>query len=117
VLNFFEQKEDSLIFRENGETVMITPWGANSLRVRASFLGEITQGSVALLPPQSVSDVQIEINEQEASIQNGSIRAVLKVNSWGNALQTIFYGRDGEILLQEIPNGGAHHTKPDNLGF
>lgn len=111
MLNFFEQKEDSLIFRENGETVMITPWGANSLRVRASFLGEVTQGSVALLPPQSVSDVQIEINEQEASIQNGSIRAVLKVNSWGNALQTTFYGRDGEILLQEIPNGGALQKK------
>lgn len=115
MLNFFEQKEDSLIFRENGETVMITPWGANSLRVRASFLGEITQGSAALLPPQSVSDVQIHINEQDASIQNGSIRAVLKVNSWGNALQTTFYGRDGEILLQEIPNGGALQKKPDIL--
>ena len=45
------QKDGSLLFRENGETVMVTPWGANSFRVRAAFLGEIEEGSVALLLP------------------------------------------------------------------
>lgn len=109
--DFFEQAQGSLIFRENGETVMITPWGADSLRVRASFFGGITEKSVALLPPQSASDVQITISGQEAVIQNGGIRAVLKVNSWGNALQTTFYRRDGQVLLQEIPNGGALQKK------
>lgn len=108
---FFEQVQDSLIFRENGETVMITPWGADSLRVRASFLGEIAKKSVALLQPQSASDVHITISGQEAVICNGGIRAVLRVNSWGNALQTTFYGRDGQVLLQEIPNGGALQKK------
>ncbi len=111
MIHFFEQQDNSLIFRENGETVMITPWGADSLRVRASFLGDIAEESIALLPPQSASDVHIEIKEREASIQNGAIRAVLRVNPWGNALQTTFYDKNGSILLQEIPNGGALQKK------
>ena len=31
-MHFFEEDNGSLIFRENGETVMLTPWGADSLR-------------------------------------------------------------------------------------
>ena len=38
MLQFFEEKDGNLIFRENGETVMVTPWGENSFRVRAAFL-------------------------------------------------------------------------------
>ena len=37
MLHYFEERKGSLIFRENGETVMVTPWGRDSLRVRASF--------------------------------------------------------------------------------
>lgn len=97
-----------MIFRENGETVMVTPWGADSLRVRAVFLGEIEAGSAALLEPEDTGgDVRIETGEWEASITNGGIRAVLRVSGWGKALQTTFYNRKGEVLLQEIPNGGA----------
>ena len=47
---FLEKEDDSLVFRENGETVMVTPWGSDSLRVRASFLGDIADDSAALLP-------------------------------------------------------------------
>lgn len=105
---FFEEMDGSLIFRENGETVMVTPWGADSLRVRAVFLGEIEAGSAALLEPEDTGRaVRIEIGEWEASITNGRIKAVLKVSGWGRALQTVFYNQKGEVLLQEIPGGGA----------
>ena len=52
-MNFFEEKDGSLVFRENGETVLITPWGADSLRVRSAILGDISSYSAALLevPP------------------------------------------------------------------
>ena len=30
MLHYFEEKDGSLLFRENGESVMVTPWGANS---------------------------------------------------------------------------------------
>ena len=139
MLHFFEEKDGSLIFRENGETVMVTPWGADSFRVRAAFLGEIEEGSIALLDPQGAEtetqtaegknaaeqnntgeteqDVKIEIHELDASITNGKIQALLTVNTWGNALQITFLNQKGEVLLQEIPNGGAlqkkaRHFKP-----
>lgn len=115
-MDFFEQNGSRLIFRENGETVEVAPWGRNSLRVRASFLGEIEEGSIALLEPEETED-EIITGEWEASIQNGNIRAVLKVQPWGHALQIGFYDQNGKLLLQEIPNGGAlqkkaRHFKP-----
>ena len=105
-MNFFEERNGSLVFRENGETVMVTPWGNNSLRVRSVILGDISSYSAALL---DVPQVKAEINIQEttASIRNGNITAELTVQPWGNALQTRFINQKGECLLSEIPNGGA----------
>ena len=112
MMKFFEEQEGSLVFRENGETVMVTPWGADSLRVRAVFLGEIGEESAALLPPEySGRDARIEIGEWEASITNGGIRAALRVDGWGRSLQIAFYNQKGDILLREIPNGGALQKK------
>lgn len=109
-MEFFEQNSNCLIFRENGDTVEVAPWGESSLRVRASFLGEIEEGSIALLEPEE-TDVKISTGEWEASIQNGNITAVLKVQPWGHALQICFYDQNGKLLLQEIPNGGALQKK------
>lgn len=113
MLQFFEKNDKSLIFRENGETVMITPWGDNSFRVRAAFLGEIEEGSIALLETslKNIDNIEINIQDNRASITNGNIRAELEVNTWGNALQITFYNQRGEILLQEISNGGALQKK------
>lgn len=115
-MNFFEEKDGSLIFRENGETVMITPWGPDSLRVRASFLGDIQDGSAALLDVPA-AETRISIDGRQAVVENGAIRAQMFVQSWGNALQITFYNSHGKVLLQEIANGGAlslkaRHFKP-----
>ncbi len=109
-MRFFEEQNGSLIFRENGETVMITPWGENSLRVRATFLGGIREGSAALLEPKAIEPV-IQIEDMEACIANGRIIAELKVAGWGHSLQITFKDTDGKILLQEISNGGALSKK------
>ena len=50
-MQFFEQSGGTLLYRNNGETVALTPWGADSLRVCAVFLGDISDESAALLPP------------------------------------------------------------------
>lgn len=105
-MNFFEERDGSLVFRENGETVMITPWGADSLRVRSVILGDISSYSPALLEVPAVK-AEINIQETSASIRNGNITAELTVQPWGNALQTRFINQKGECLLSEIPNGGA----------
>lgn len=110
MLEFFEVREGSLIYRENGETLMVTPWGKDSLRVRSVFAGEVEEGSVALLEPEPV-EADIVIGEWEASITNGNIKARLWVNGWGHALQIGFYNQRGELLLREISNGGALQKK------
>ena len=70
MLHYFEEKDGSLLFRENGESVMVTPWGANSFRVRAAFLGEIEEGSVALSAPQDpAQEGSIRIEEQRVHHQ------------------------------------------------
>lgn len=105
-MKFFEEKDGNLIFRENGETVMITPWGKNSLRVRSAILSDITEYSPALLDVPKLKP-DIKINDTSATICNGNITAELTVQEWGNALQIKFFNQKGECLLSEIPNGGA----------
>lgn len=115
-MRFFEERDGSLIFRENGETVMITPWGENSLRVRARILDDISEENAALLEP-AATKAKISADDLSAVIENGKIRADLSVNLWGNALQITFKNQDGKVLLRDIPNGGAlqmkaRHFKP-----
>lgn len=111
-MKFFEKKDHSLIFRENGETVQITPWGSNSFRVRANFLGEILEESAALLEPEDTrSQTTIVLGEERASITNGKITAECGVDRWGNRLQITFKNQKGEILLREVSNAGALFVK------
>ena len=107
-MNFFTKEDTSLVFRENGETVMITPWGKDSFRVRATFLGEISDESAALLAPGQ-TDAQITVSEDgmSSTIQNGMLCAGLTVQPWGKALQISFTDQEGKVMLQEISNGGA----------
>jgi len=115
---FFEQQGDSVIFRENGEILKIEPWGDNSLRVRSTFLGKISDTEVnALLPKAKENAPQITIEETEATITNGNITAYLSVFGWGNRLQITYKNKEGKTLLSEIPCGGAlqkyaRHFKP-----
>ena len=112
-MNYFSEENGSLIFRENGETVMVTPWGTNSLRVRSAILGEIKETEAALLPKEEISGGVIHLEEDgmSAVITNGAIAAKLIVQPWGRALQITFTDADGKVLLQEIENGGALQLK------
>ena len=109
-MRFFEIDGRTLIFRENGETVRIRPWGRDALRVESCFMGEIPDGSAALLTPQPVcgsESFQIDADDYTASIRNGRITAELSVKEWGHALRISFRNEKGEDLLREIDNGGA----------
>ena len=56
-MSYFEKHNTSLIFRNNGETVEVSPWGENSLRVRASVFGGIKDGEIALLSAEETEAV------------------------------------------------------------
>ena len=118
MLQFFEQKDGSLLFRANGELVALSPWGKNGLRCRACFAGELAEGSAALLGSAG-TDARIIIEERFASIASGDIKAELRVTSWGDNfnLQISYYNGAGKLLLREISSGGAllrkaRHFKP-----
>ena len=109
-MQYFERQNDSLIFRLNGETVMVSTWGEDSLRTRAALFNELSDNSPALLSPAK-SEPVIELGERQAVITNGKIHAVLSLQDWGDELQISYYNQKGELLLQEIPNGGALFLK------
>jgi alpha-D-xyloside xylohydrolase len=107
IMNFFEKKGNDLIFRYNGEIVQLTPWGKNSLRLRAVMQGVIQNDSVALLEgDECVTDIVIK-DERHATITNGYITASLYVQPWENALQITYLDQNGKTLLKEISNCGA----------
>jgi alpha-D-xyloside xylohydrolase len=89
-----------------GERLMIEPWGANSLRVRSRMMGEILDSDFALLPVDT-QPVRIDVNEHEAVIANGKIKAVIKEEGWSRKCQISFYNNKGELLLREIGQNGA----------
>ena len=82
-MRFFKEN-NSLCFKHQYETMMITPWGKNALRVRATKYPQFTQHDWALeeVVPDTSKEVSIEINEDNtASIQNG--RLSLKIDASG----------------------------------
>ena len=108
-LPYFEQSGAALLFRTNGETVRVEPWGPDSLRVRAGLLDDLEHGSIALLDPapDDARDVVVAIEANRATLRHGKITAELFVQDWGHDLQLRFYNDKGELLLQEITNGCA----------
>ncbi len=110
-MQFFAKENGALIFRENGETLKIEPWGRDSLRVRSVFIGDIDDYSAALLECEN-ADCDVEIDGSNAIITSGRITAKCFVQPWGNVLQITFIETEtGKVLLQEIPNGGALTNK------
>lgn len=105
-MRYFEEYEGNLIYRQDGETVMISPWGENSLRIRSTLLGDITDEYGTLLTPVSTKP-EITIEDKHATISNGKIRAELSVYGWRNWLQISFYNQNNELLLQEMTDGNA----------
>lgn len=96
-MRFFKEN-NSLCFKHQYETMMITPWGKNALRVRATKYPQFTQHDWALeeAVPDTSAEVSIEINEDNtASIQNG--RLSLKIDASG----ILTYYRDGKKFLKE----------------
>lgn len=105
-MDIFQKDGDRLIWRNNGETLCVEPWGADSLRVRSVMMGSLLDWDFALLP-QEPCRPKIEIGEWEASIQNGRIKAVLTIDDWTKNCRISYYNRDGRLLLQELGGHGC----------
>lgn len=100
------RENNALVYEFNGERLRIESWGENSFRIRSAMMREIEDTSFALLPCK-VSQAHVKVDEYEAEITNGKIRAVIRVNNWHHRCQIFFYNQKGDLLLKEAGDGGA----------
>lgn len=114
-MGVMRQEGNKLIWKFDGETMVIEPWGENSLRVRAVPNGEIPSLDFALLPPKQI---QVEIifgehnGDRYAAMINGTIKAVLREDSWTNRATVSYYNSEDKLLIKEIDAGGALDLYP-----
>lgn len=113
----FSQKDNSLLIEYGSAVVMITPWGADSLRVRMTRENKMDEHNWALTMEPACTDSHIDIHEidttepwwhsdeeikkhsqssMEASITNGKITAKVSFEGWIS-----FYNDKGELLTEE----------------
>ena len=106
-MRYFERDGNSLVWRNMGETLVITPWGQDSLRVRSALQGDVADNRYALLEPGEARDVEIESGDESAWIRNGRIKACVSVDGWHKYAQIAFYDHMGKLLIRETAPGNA----------
>lgn len=114
----FSTRPDGVLWRGDGETLLVQAWGRDALRVRATRAGEIVDTDFALVAPQPV-DVTIELDGggdvETAVVTNGRISAHLRattaidVTLGYEVLRCSLEFRDasGRVLLRELEPGGS----------
>ncbi|MBQ8031333.1 MAG: hypothetical protein IJ260_07375, partial [Butyrivibrio sp.] len=66
-MQYFSNENGKLVFRENGETLQIEPWGEDSLRVRSVFLGDIIDKSYGLMEPEKSCNAVVDVPGTDGS--------------------------------------------------
>ena len=106
-MQYFEQQGQRIIWRNRGETLVVEPWGPDSLRVRSVLMGEVRDERFALLDPVPCQNVEIGIEAEKAFIRCGKITARLEVAGWQRRARLTFVNQRGEVLLQETDGENA----------
>ncbi|WP_309135017.1 TIM-barrel domain-containing protein [Cellulomonas sp.] len=112
----FDVHAATLVWRGDGETLVVEPWGGDSVRVR-SALGDVVDADWALLAPDPASHdgATVVVDGARATLTNGRIRVVATATS-GKDWQTgalahdcrlAFEDVDGRPLFSEVGTGGA----------
>lgn len=107
-----------LEWRGGGETLVVEPWGPDSVRVRAALMGDVVDTEHALLPREEVPpprDASVELRPDGATLVHGALRVELRVTTWFHEpvgyershCEIAFYDRDGRLLLRELGRGGS----------
>lgn len=110
----FIKEGNCLIRYMYGEKLCIEPWGKNSLRVRSIKGDTFIEEDWALdTRPADAGECAIEIDDKQATIQNGKIRAVVRDDG-----MITFYNQHGKVLLQEYirnRNDFSRYCSPLNI--
>ncbi|MFP5596213.1 TIM-barrel domain-containing protein [Kluyvera sp. 142486] len=90
------QYANAIEWRFERQILRVEPWGAHSLRVRATCASAFGEALHALLP-QDNSQAIIQQDAETLTLTHGNIRAVLNLKG-----QLAFYNQRGELLLEEM---------------
>ncbi len=104
-MRYFETDGKTLQWRNGGETLRITPWGPDALRVQSCLMGEIRDDRWALLDPAECAP-EITVEDECASITAGRLRAEITMDSW-HRYARISFCRGEKLLLRETAPANA----------
>lgn len=85
-----------LIYKFDAETLVVEPWGQDSLRVRATRQREMPAEDWALLEAAPAPDATIEMHGEYATLTNGKLKASVEANG-----KLTFQNEAGKVLLEE----------------
>ncbi len=113
-MDAFEVVGQQLVWRGDGETLVVEPWGADSVRVRAVAFGDVQDTDWALLPP-APAPCDVTVDGDTATLVNGALTVVatataLLHESAGHVLHRCrlsFRDRQGALLFEELDPGGS----------
>ena len=107
-MKFFEVEDQRLVWRNHGETLVVEPWGADSLRVRSALMREVKDERFALQDPAEAPGAEVVVeNEKKAYVRNGKITALVEVCGWKEKAKITFLNGRNEVLLQETDGENA----------
>ncbi|WP_298454778.1 TIM-barrel domain-containing protein [uncultured Cellulomonas sp.] len=66
-----------VVWRGGGEVLVVEPWGADSVRVRATLKRDVEDTDWALLPPDA-TPATVSVRGETATLVNGRLRVVLE---------------------------------------
>lgn len=97
-MSVFRIENDRLVMESKGEKLWIEPWGANSIRIRATKMMEIdtTQLMQWSLLPQSKCTPVINLSDDSATFINGKLKVFIDCTG-----KMTFYNQHDKILLEE----------------
>jgi len=112
----FDVHAATLVWRGDGETLVVEPWGRDSVRVR-SALGDVVDADWALVTPDPAAHdgARVTVDGSSATLTNGRIRVTATATSgkdWQTGAITAdcrlaFEDADGRALFSEVGSGGA----------
>ena len=116
----FHQEVNSLVWKQDNETVRIDPWGPDSLRVRATMGTKILDALPGALLQPAPSEVYVESDTKRALIRNGTLIAEIRQeqDAVRPSRPTIRFlkATTGDELLAEagsyFPRPAARYYKP-----
>lgn len=111
----FVIESDRLVWRGSGETVVVEPWGPDSVRVRAALGGPVVDTDWALLPQEMTSGVSVTVDGDVATLTHGEIRVVATAREYydwqaqytRSRCRLEFFDSRGTLLFAEEEDGGA----------